>query len=246
MIEKEPYIFQKIFSGNWEKFKDAFSNPETKIFFDEDGILADTPKVVLKKFEKRTGITADPSKIDSWDYLTRLAREANLSQYAIEHAEDDWYRAESLSRATRYLYMRPVTRKTVSLFGNENNFVLTSREPFLGKSTIRWNQTQYPEIPRENILIRKTDKIKPTEFKVEQMAIRASKNSWVILVEDSTKYVKAVLQADIKNLLVIHIPLGVIKPDFEDDRLILIRRYPGILQAMYPLMDAIEKAVTKE
>jgi len=236
------YFLSENFLGDKDFFKKVFSNPETVIFYDCDGILANTPKTVLRRFQDKTGIPASPDKITNWEYMTSLAVAAGLPEMQIKHIEDDWYKEEVLSEARRYLYMRPVVNKTIKLFGASRNYVLTAREPYLGPSTSKWIQDQYPGIPEGNILIRSDSKIESTAFKASQLATKARKAPYVVLVEDAIKNVKAALSLGIDNLLVVNIPLGLMIPDFTDDRLVVIKRFPEDKQVMYPLMDAIERA----
>jgi len=241
MQEIKPYIFSEVFSGNWQKFKEAFLNPETIIFYDGDGVLFDTPKVVLKKFTSETGVTTDPAEIDDWSYLTSKATRAGLPEEIIHKAEDDWYNSDVLVQATRYLYMRPVVRETVRRFGARNNFILTAREPRLADSTRKSISKCYPEIPLDNLLIRSDTGIDLELFKVDEIRRKAEKAPWVILVDDAIKNVRSALDAGIDNLLVVNIPLGLVRPNFTRENLIVVRRFPNTIQAMYPLMDAINR-----
>ena len=243
MRERKPYILKDLFKGDKSLFKEAFSNPESIIFYDMDGILADTPKVVHKKFSLDNNLDAKPSEINSWDYLTKLAIVAGLDSDKIKHAEDDWYKAEILSQAQNYLYINPVLEKTLKLFSPTRNFVLTSREPFLTDSTIDWINLKYPKILTKNILIRKDEKIKPTEFKANEIKSRALNAPWVIIIDDSTKYIKSIIDTGIDNLLAINIPLGRIKPDFTHPQLVVIKRFPDDIQGMYPLLNSINLVI---
>ena len=100
------------------------------------------------------------------------------------------------------------------------------------------------EIPLENLLIRQTEEIKEAQFKVDEIGKAAERARWVVFLDDSTKYIKGVLDSGITNCLAINVPLGVIKPDFKHDRLVTIGRYPYELQGMYPLLYSINKALS--
>jgi hypothetical protein len=78
-IEAKPFYWREMFTGNWELFEKVLKNPKTIFVYDIDGILADSPKTVLKKFTEKTGIRTNPTDIDEWNYLTNLAKKAGLN-----------------------------------------------------------------------------------------------------------------------------------------------------------------------
>lgn len=245
-MERLTYRFNDLFFGDLELFKNAFNNPSSVIFYDGDGILFNTPKVVLKRFTKETGIATNQSEIDSWDFLTELATKAGLPSDVVKHVEDGWYDPNTLYEATRYLYMKSVVGKTIARFGNSRNFVLTAREPFLTDSTRASLIKNYPEIPLENLLIRNSSEVNigSSDFKVSKLSEMAKIAPWVILIDDAEENVKSMLNTDIKNLLVVNVPLGKTTVNIQDPRLVVIKRFPEDIQAMYPLMDAIDRVTT--
>ncbi|MCX6705104.1 MAG: hypothetical protein NT162_02085 [Candidatus Woesebacteria bacterium] len=245
-MERKPYIWSELFLGDEDLFQKILRNPETIFVYDIDGILANSAKIVYKRFTEKTGVEALPYKIDRWDYLTELSKDAGLDEDTIKHAEDEWFKSEILGTSQRYLYIGPVVEKTVNYYGADKNFVLTSRNPYLKDSTIDWFAKEFPKIKKENIFIRGSggiDLVNSAKFKVEKLQMLARKAPWVVFVDDSTDFVKAVLDDGIKNCLVVNIPQGKIMPDFEHERLIVIKRFPDEIQAMYPLMYAIDKAL---
>jgi hypothetical protein len=139
--------------------------------------------------------------------------------------------------------MRSAVEQTIHYQGPQNNFVLTSRESYFKPSTFRWVAKQYPGIPKENVLIRDVDTVKPTFFKADNLARHAKSAPWVVLVDDSTKYIQAALDAGIPNLLAINIPLGKTMPEFSHKQLVVIKRYPEEIQAMYPFYNAVDRAI---
>ena len=246
MKENTPYRLDDNFYGNKELFKTVFQNPETIVVYDIDGILADTPKIVLKNFSNKHGINVNPEEIDNWTYLSDVSIRNNLDKDSIKHAEDDWYAKGPLYEAPRYLYIKPVVQKTISLYGQENNFVLTSRNPSLAEMTHKWFEREKLGILESNILMRKSGGIvnhaETAEYKVGQLKELSKIAPWVVFIDDSVAFIKAVVDSDIKNCLMVNIPLGIIRPNFSHERLIVINRYPVRIQAMYPLMDAINRA----
>lgn len=170
----------------------------------------------------------------------------NLDEEAIKHAEDDWYAEKPLYEAPRYLYIKPVVQKTISLYGKENNFVLTSRNPGLTQMTHEWFRREKLEFLESNILMRKdggiVSQVETAKFKVSRLKELSKISPWVVFIDDSTNFIKAVADSDIGNCLMINIPLGKIRPDFNHKHLIVMNRYPVGLQAMYTLMDAIDRA----
>lgn len=246
-MERQPYHFPELFTGDWDLFKKVLQNRQTVFVFDMDGILANSAKIVLAKFTEKTGVAVKPSEIDGWDFLTNLARKSGLSEETIEHAEDDWYKAEVLGNAQRYLYIRPVIQKTVGYYGSANNFVLTSRNHTLRESTSSWFRQKLPEIHDENIIMRKEgDLRKSVPFKVDNLRIFAEAAPWIIFIDDNIDFIKGSLEAKIPNCLTVYVPLGKNMPDIRHERLILIKRYPNEIQAMYPLMDAIGRAISQD
>ena len=235
-----------MFTGNWELFQKVLENPETIIVYDIDGILLDTPKIVLNNFTEKTGIITKVAEIDKWNYLGELAENSELSKDIVDHANDDWFKPEVLVRAHKYLYIKSLIQKTVSYYGQERNFVLTSRNPNFKLSTINHFSHELPEIKSENIYIRDNGGVDMTvsaNFKTEKIRDLALKAPWVVFVDDSPDFSEAVLRDGPENCLVINIPLGKIKPTLPHERLIVIKRFPEDLQAMYPLKFMVDKAI---
>lgn len=249
MVEKSPstdlYNWQKLFYGNWALFKDAASNPKTIFVYDIDGILANSAKKVFQNFSTKTGINVNPANLTSWNYLTEMAVKANLSQQAIKTAEADWYDVDVLLSAQRYLHIKPAVLKTMSLVGPENNYVLTSRNPNFKDSTLNWLHRELPVFKAENVLIRGDKSTDSVTFKTENLIRLSARAPWVVFIDDALSYVKGALEAKLPNLVVVNIPQGLEMPDFKHNNLIVIKRYPERLQAMYPLYDAISRASRK-
>lgn len=245
-MERKPYYWREMFTGNWELFEKVLGNPETNIVYDIDGILMNSTKTVLKKFTEKSGIKTDAREINKWEYLTELANKSGLDDDVVKHAEDDWFKTEVLESAQRYLYIRPVVEKTLEYYGPDKNFVLTSRNPYLKDSTIDTFRREFPKIKPENIFIRGNGGINMVDsanFKTGKIRELAKKAPWVVFIDDSTDFVEAVLRDGIENCLVINIPQGKILPNFRHERLIVIKRFPEDLQAMYPLKFMIDKAI---
>lgn len=242
-MEREPFDMRELFIGNRNLFNEVLGNRETIFVYDIDGILADSAKVVYKKFTEKTGTFANPIEMNDFHHLVSLAEKANLSEDEIAHAEDGWYDSSVLSLSQKFLYITPVVKKTLSFYGRDRNFVLTSRNPDLKKSTLDWFSQKYPEFNPNNILIRDKDSIDPAEFKVAKLRILSGIAPWVVFVDDSVDFIGAVLADGIKNCLVINIPQGKIMPDSRHERLIIFKRYPEEIQAVYPLMYAVDCAL---
>ncbi len=241
-MERKPYIWSDLFKGNWEIFRDAVRNPETVIVYDIDGILANSAEKVLQRFSDENGIAADPIKINGWGYLTDLAKAAGLPQEKVNHAEDFWYDPQLLLTVRRHLYIKPVVLKTIHLYGSERNYVLTSRNPQFKDLTLKWFAREFPEIPFENILIRNSKNIDSADFKAKCLGRLAETAPWVVFIDDAPDFIKSALDLKINNLVAVNIPQGMVAPpDFRNDRLVVIKRYPENLQAMYPLLDALER-----
>lgn len=243
MKEYAPYRFNELFSGNWKLFQEALKNHQTVFVYDNDGIISDTAKIVYERFNQANGTSAQTSEITSWNYLTEYAKEQNLDQTIIEHAEDDFYDPGVLRQADRLLYIKPAINKTIKTYGAQNNYILTSRNPKLWYVTRKWFKEQFPEILPKNILIRKDgDKTNGEDFKVQKLQKLASEAPWVVFIDDASQFVNAVLKVHISNCLVVNIPQGKIMPETTNEHLFVIKRYPDSIQAMYPLMDAIDRA----
>jgi hypothetical protein len=245
-MERKPFYWREMFTGNWDLFQKVLQNPETIFVYDIDGIWANSPKIVLKRFTEKTGIKTNPAEIDEWNYLTNLVKKAGLDGDYIKNAEVDWYEPEILAFAQKYLYITPVIDKTLGYYGPARNFALTSRDPKFKESTTDWVSWKIPKFKTENILIRSDSETNPSVFKVDNLIRLASNAPWVVYIDDHTEFTKAAVEANISNCLVVNIPLGKIMPDFRHDRLIVIKRYPEYLQAMYPLMFMIDKALVAQ
>lgn len=244
-MERKSYIWSELFLGNEKLFQEVLRNPETIFVYDIDGIIANSPKVVLKNFTDKHGIKVSAAEIDGWDYLTNVAKRSGLDADAVKNAEKDWYDAGVLLKAQKYLYIKPVIQMTMRYYGSERNFVLTSRNYTLDESSYDWFKREEPDIKSENILIRKEGDSRSAEtFKVDNLKRLAKLAPHVVFVDDSIDFVKAVLDDGIKNCLVVNIPQGKVMPDFEHERLIVIKRFPDEIQAMHPFMHAVERAIS--
>jgi hypothetical protein len=242
-MERKPFIMPELFIGDRNLFNEVLRNRETIFVYDIDGILANSTKVVYRKFTEKTGIFADPLEMNNFHHLTNLAKSANLNKDSVEHAEDDWYDPKVLSLSQKFLYITPVVEKTLSFYGRDRNFVLTSRNPDLKQSTLEWFSRKYPEFNPNNILIRDNHNIDPADFKVRNLKILSKIAPWVVFIDDSVDFIEAVLADGIKNCLVVNIPQGKIMPDFWHERLIIFKRYPEEIQAVCPLMYAVDYAL---
>lgn len=238
---RERFKFEQNFDGDKNLFRQAFTNSKSIFYYDGDGILFNTAEVVLNDFQIKNGITANPTAIDRWGYLTHLAVSNHLPNEKIQSAEDGWYDPDILVMARRYLFIKSVVRKTVALSGPERNYVLTSREPILKDSTMESLKREFPQIPTSNLLIRSDKNIKPTDYKASVVKFGSAVAPWVVLIDDSTKYCKAVLDANIPNCVVVNVPLGQIKPDFSHPQMITLGRFPVECQGMYALDEAIDR-----
>lgn len=244
MHEQSPYRFSEMFTGNWGLFQKALQNPETIFVYDNDGIFSDTSKEVYKRFSKKYETPVKTTEIESWTHLTQVARNMGFGENDIKHADDDFYNPEVLEKSQSVLYIKPIIQKTVTYYGAKNNYILTSRNPEFKDVTMDWFKRKFPQIMPENILIRdgKSD-ITAEEFKITNLRNLASKAPWLVFVDDGLSFVKATVDADIQNCLVVNIPQGKIWPDFSHERLFIIKRYPDEIQALYPFMDAVNKAL---
>jgi hypothetical protein len=249
-MERKPQLPENLtfnwsehFIGNWDLFQRVLKNPETIFVYDMDGILEYTAERVLNKFSEENGIQTNPAEIDGWNYLTRLAKEAGMSEEKVKHADDYWYDPQILLTVRRNLYIKPVVMKTVNYFGAKRNYVLTSRNPEFKDVTLKRLTDEFSEIPTENIMIRDDKYIDPAEFKSGCLRRLAKTAPWVVFVDDATDFIKAALNSNIDNLLAVNIPQGKVMPDFSHEHLVIIKRHPVEYQAMYPFMYAVFKAI---
>ena len=230
--------------GDGKLFASVVSNSKTTFIYDADGIIVNSPKEVFSDFAKRTGISVHPAQIDRWDTLTHIAKTSGLTAEFVNSAEDGWYDSHLLGSSQRYLYIKPLIKLTVRLSGPEKNFVLTSRLPFLKDVTVAWMRNQLSDFPEKNILIRDEENdMGESAFKVASVVELAKKAQWVVLFEDSIKYVERVLNEGPENCLVVNVPLGRIRPRIEHERLFVVGRYPGDCQGMYPLFQLMRNAI---
>jgi hypothetical protein len=242
-MEREPFDMRELFIGDRNLFNEVLRNRETIFVYDIDGILADSTKVVYRKFTEKTGVLANPLEMNNFHHLSNLAKSAGLDEEIVKHAEDDWYDPKVLGLSQKFLYITPVVEKTLSFYGRDRNFILTSRNVDLKESTLEWFSRKYPKINPGNILIRDNHNTDPAEFKVDNLRILSKIAPWVVFVDDSVDFIEAVLADGIKNCLVVNIPQGKIMPDFRHERLIIFKRYPEEIQALCPLMYAVDYAL---
>jgi hypothetical protein len=242
MVENGPYNWQESFSGNWDLYKTAIQNPKTIHVYDIDGILAYSAKVVFEDFTNKTGIYVHPADIDKFNFLRSVAKNHGLNGSDLASANDGWYDPEILLKAPRYLYIKSVVQRSLSLVGAERNFVLTARNPELKQATLEWFDREFPEIRPDNIIIRDTKTIDAIPFKIEKLNNFSKLAPWVVYTEDALQFVEAALAADISNLVVVNIPQGTIWPGFRHNNLLLLKRFTVKNQAMYPFHDTITRA----
>lgn len=243
-MERRPYIWSELFLGNWNLFQKVLQNPETCFVYDVDGLLINTSKIVIDRFNKKNNVNLNPADIDDWNYLSNFSKKMGFGKDIVEHSEDDYYDARVLIAAQRFLYMRPVVRRTIGHYGVDRNFILTSRNANLRDSTSKLIGREFPEFKAENILIRRDgDLIGGADFKVKNLKELAERAPWLVFIDDSVEFTKAAVDADLPNCLVVNIPQGKTMPDFRHERLVIIKRYPNEIQAMYPLMDAVNRAI---
>jgi hypothetical protein len=233
-----------LYYGDWDFLKSAVNNKNNIFIYDIDGILINSTEPVFSNFNRLTGLDVRPTQIDGWDSLTNFARANNLSEELVLNAEDGWYDEEVLKEAQRYLYIKPVVRMTIGLTGQERNCILTSRNPNLRDVTIRNIRQEFPFFLEENIYIRsEAYELSESAFKAQVVSEKSVNVPWVILFEDSTKYVERVLLDGPDNCIVINVPLGKIRPNFVHERLFVVGRYPDDKQGMYPLYKFMKEAL---
>jgi hypothetical protein len=254
LLAKRPeYNFdQQVLYGNAEKFIEILATPNVKVVYDSDGIKANSPKITVGKFNLlREDFNFRPHQITCWDQLTQWALSEGLDADLIATAEDVWYDPDILKLAEPYLYSRPMVKKSMKLSGQENNFVLTSRRPGLSDVTYKWYARHF-QFLNENILIRNDeDNLSGVEFKkreIEKLVQLARRQeTYVILVEDTGKNIKEVgefiLSRGYDNYCAIHMPIGLIKPEYFAENLLILKRYPFEEQGIYPLFDLMRKSL---
>jgi hypothetical protein len=245
MNERLRYNWQEFFKGDWLTFANVASNPETKIIWDIDGVLGNSPRAVFSDVYRKHRLHAHPSQINRWDYLTFLAKQKNMPKEKVQMIEDGWYTSDVLERSPKNLYMKQIIDLTTGFYGIDRNYVLTSRKPHLADGTYRWMSLEYPQIPKENILIRDNVEEIETEFKARHIKRLSQQAPFVIFIDDSTKYVQFVLDQSIDNCYVINTPLGIIDFLTNDPHAFVVKRYPHNLQAMLPLLDAFRSVIHK-
>lgn len=230
---------------NLETFKKALSKKNTKYFWDIDGILANTPDIIYKIFNRNNkyGQTANIWETCVFNYLTYLVEKAGFAEH--KNVEENWYRTLPLYMARRYEYSRLAMREAMAISGKNNNYVLTSRIPQLYLSTDLWLKREFPEFDRNKILMRRKNDLRgSSEFKTESLEEHSGKDHYVVLIEDQERYIKSALESEsIENLLVIGVPPGMVQHrDISDDRYISLARYPVKKQETYPLYCLIRSA----
>lgn len=232
----------ELYKGNLELFRKVVQSENVTYLYDADGLLVDSARSVFRDFRQRTGIQVFPKDIDRWDMLTETARKNSLPESLISTAENAWFDPDTLENSPLYLYAKPTLLETMHKVGKEKNFILTSRKPYLRTATENWMRKWVPELPLGQLLIRSDDQVKETVFKAGQVAKYAEISDWVVFLDDSTKYVKAVLDSGIKNCFVINVPMGKTEVDFNHENLLVVGRHPEDLQAMYPLYTLFRKS----
>jgi len=236
------------FNGDWSRFVEAVNSENLGIVYDLDGMLFYTTYDVFQNFSIETGIDIYPKDVDRWDYLEYVATESGLDQDTVKKARAKWFDPKIIGRnAKRYSYTKPLVRLTTTLAGPENNYLLTSRPtniPEMKEETELLIKKHFPIIPIQNLSMYNPDAgIQAPETKAIELVKLAPRYDWLIFMDDSVDNIRKALDTGLDNLVAINVPQGVIIPDFDDDRLITLGRYPNEIQSMYPLYNAFKCAV---
>ena len=246
ILKPSEYLFDENILGgneNIQTFYNTLRNPYTKYFWDLDAILGDTPKSIFDKFNKNNpyNIAANTWEIDRFDYLTALVE--NIGYLDHDDLEADWFKNIPLYRAKSYKYAKMALDIAIRVSGIKNNYILTSRLPKLERATNLWVKREHPGFDKNNILIRKKDDPRSSvDFKVDSLMKYSGNNHHIVLIEDQERYIDASLKADITNMLVIGVPLGVMRYSTCDNRLLVLSRYPVEEQEMLPLYTLFQNA----
>lgn len=228
-----------IVSGNLYALDRWLAYEDVNVVEDSDGVGINSPKNVHQICENETGVELRPYKTDRWNYISYTLVNNGKSTSEANKYEGLWYSSSVLRKSEPYLFMRPLVRTLIKHLGRERQYVLTARRPDLKEATIESYKCHYPEIPSENILIRDNDLLDSEKFKKDEIA----KLMPCIFIEDTFANLKPILNdPSFAKCLCIHIPLGVIKPEFHHERLIVVKRFPFKEQGMYPLFKLFERS----
>lgn len=227
-------LMEHIASGNLYLLDAFLRNENTEIIFDSDGVKINSPKKVLGIYNSKNNHVLRQHEIDCWDFMTQQGMLHGLSYDEANKFEELWYKPEVLGDSEPYLFMRPLIRMLARRRDPNKTFVLTARKPHLKEATIESYKCHFPQIPEENILIRENELMGSEAFK----KVEIKKRMPCIFVEDSFANLEPILNDPaFANCLCVHVPLGLVKPNFHHERLIVLKRFPLIEQGMRPLYE---------
>lgn len=157
---------------------------------DHDGVIADTRNFVVNKVNKEFGTTYEVSDINDWHWVTNVALEHGWDLLSAKELDKKfWYDPELLLQV-------PPTDGAVDFMKwfydrDMENFVITSREPRLRKSTLAWYAKHMPFVKESQIIIGSESDPRGDYFKVWaiQSAIKPA-----IHIEDSPDHARKIIE----------------------------------------------------
>jgi hypothetical protein len=246
ILKPSGYSFEDNVISGIEKlnaFYSVLKNPNTKYFWDLDQVLVDSAKTIFENFNNKNpyGITANMWESDKYYYLTSLVEKAGFKDHG--DLEADWIKNIPLYSSESFEYAKSALKIAIDVSGPENNFILTSRLPRLERATSLWVKRELPYFDMNNILIRKKNDLRDGNvFKVDNLKEHSGEDYHVVLIEDQERYIAAALQSDIKNMLIIGMPEGLVSYNICDERLLVLSRFPVKEQEVMPLYTLFQNA----
>lgn len=227
--------------GDVENLEKALAHKRVGFIYDADGIIVNLPASVVPDFNRLTGLKYHPSLIENWKSLQDEVVMRASKKHLAGVAQNGWYDVGLVKIAPAYIYGLRLAKLTLGIWGPANNFVLTARTkyPELAPATREWFSEKLPKM--------RTGNIKFNHKKGPEVAELAMRLDWLVYFEDSSENIEDVLAGEqpVKNCTVVQVPLGKIQPDFFHDQLIVVNRYPQLIQEMYPAYRLVKEAAER-
>lgn len=163
------------------------SNEQLVVTFDTDGVIADSQKPIVERFNRKFNKSLTVADWTEFDLLTKMAMELSGESVAVVAG---WlFATEVMMEALPYPDSQRVMKELVD--AGIQLSVCTSRPAEQAAATIAWMQYYFPDI--SNVFVRNGDNpgLRGNEFKLET----AISQNAMFYVDDDAEMIRGVLQA---------------------------------------------------
>jgi len=163
------------------------SNEQLVVTFDTDGVIADSQKPIVERFNRKFNKSLTVSNWTEFDLLTKMAMELSGESVAVVAG---WlFATEVMMEALPYPDSQRVIKELLD--AGIQLSVCTSRPAEQAAATIAWMQYYFPDISK--VFVRNGDNpgLRGNEFKL----LTAIEQNAMVYVDDDAGMIRGVLQA---------------------------------------------------